>query len=92
MDLDLLPRSARKEQVQEFIKLAEDLLYCIIKIDYNNGLIRFESLQNDGIFINLYSTTFTITIERNKRQKHFRNCKKSRAKKIFENPKKYINQ
>lgn len=94
-----LPRKAqsnnKKKTLRTILNNAEDKLYLIIKIDYSSGLIRFESLQHDNLFINLYVTSYTVTIENREEgeknnQFHFRNHGYQRIKRMFNNPKKFI--
>lgn len=90
-----LPRRAkiRIDGIKQLLDLAEVMEYEFLKIDYNNGLIQ---LEWGAAIVNLYTTTFTITVqtppkegERYPRQKHYKNCTFALAKEIFENPLKF---
>lgn len=94
IDFEKLPLKAKKKlgNLLKVLKNAEDKLYCVIQIDYNTGMIRFESLCLDNLFINLYTTTFTLTVEfRNpgerNNQFHWKNINHKIIKEIFNDPK-----
>jgi len=98
IELNKMPKKAyrNKNDINNILSNAEDKMYCIIQVDYNNGLIRFESLQHESLFINLYTSTLTITIENREEgernnQYHFKNLSVKAINKIFNSPKKFIN-
>ncbi len=77
IDFLKLPRKTNLGSIKTILENADDRLYTVIKVDYNCGLIRFESLLIDGLFINIYSSKLTLTIETKvdgyvKRQYHFK--------------------
>ena len=98
INFNLLPKKAKRklEEIKKILSNADDKLYCVVQVDYNSGMIRFESMQHDSLFINLYTTTFTITVEhrapgeRNK-QSHWGGLYYKKVNKIFNKPKNYLN-
>lgn len=92
LDFSRLPRKSYRNEVHinKILETAEDLLYTIIQIDYNTGMIRFESVMNP-VRINVYCTTLSITVElvnsnRKNNQFHFKKCSLSEIIKLFNNP------
>lgn len=97
VNLNALPKKAqgKLQEIEEMLSTAEDRLYSIVKIDYNSGLIRFENLHFDNLFINLYSTSLTVTIEHRaegerNNQYHYRRINHEKVNKIFSKPFNYI--
>ena len=96
VDVYKLPKKALRKIhfIEKILLNSEDRLYGIIKIDYRQGLIRFESLYFDNLFINLYTTSFTMTLEirekndRNRQYVH-RFLSFNDVIKLFNNPKKH---
>ncbi len=60
----MLPRKARlnKGVLKEVFDNAEDRMYEIRLVDYKNGLIVFDNVQDTDVQINLYTTTMTIAV------------------------------
>lgn len=97
VEFNKLPKKAlrRLDAIKKVVNNSDDKLYVIISVDYNTGMIRFESLQNDGVFINLYSTSFTVTIEIHEngyktKQHHYKRSPEKCVESIFNNPIKFI--
>lgn len=99
MDLDFyrLPVKAHNKKlfIKNILSNADDKFFMISKIDYNTGMIRFEHLLLKNVFINFYTTSFTLTIECKglglNKQTHRKNQTVKQINKIFNNPRGYLN-
>jgi hypothetical protein len=95
--IDKLPKKAqhKRRQIESVLKCCEDHIYSIVKIDYNSGLIRFENLSINTLFLNFYSTSFTITVEhraegQTNKQIHFKKINHKLIKEILKDPLNFI--
>lgn len=64
IDFEKLPKKARRRRSDLVTILcnADDKLYSITKVDYNTGMILFESLLSERTLISLYVSTGTLLI------------------------------
>jgi hypothetical protein len=95
LDINKLPKKAQLKAAKHILLEAEDKLYCIVQTDYKTGMVKLESLIENGIFINIYLTTLTTTIEikiegERTKQFHFKKLTTEEITKILSNPKNYI--
>lgn len=65
VEFNKLPKKAyrNKNAINGILQNAEDKIYCIVQIDYKTGLIRFQSLLSDRVFIHLWTTKMTLMVE-----------------------------
>jgi hypothetical protein len=97
VSFEKLPLKAyhKRDILKIILANAEDHIYFITQIDYPCGMIKFESMQHTGLFIMLYTSKLTVTIEyrekncRNK-QIHFRDQILEQVLSIFKSPMDYI--
>ncbi len=84
-----LPKGAVEnlKTIAEISLYAEDIMYEITFVDYNNGLIKFKSLTNE-FTINIYATTLTLSVEFNNNTIYKKGLNAEQIKKVIADPKK----